>query len=318
MPAAIGRTLRVRMRRHAARHPVAGFLIIVFAIAYPVMGLIALAIHDVIPGAALLDRLPVPPDEVAGLLLTLGALVPAALYVTWAAEGRPGLISLLHRITRWRFGLRWWLVVVVALPSLTVGLGLLLGDSLRPVEPLTVLSDQLPLLLINLVLVNLWEETAWAGVMQTGLEHRHNLFVAAVVTAIPFGLAHWPMAWIEPTATPTSVLFAPLAYIVLGLLVRPLFGLTLRGTGNSLLAVAVTHSIVNRTQNPNGIAADLLDGQGYQLGFVIALLVLTGLLAICLRHRLSPTHRPGLDAVVHDHRSSTAHATAAAAAHGND
>src|SRR5215217_1308180 len=78
------------IRDLVARHPVSAFLIMVFSIAYPVMSLLALAVHGIIPGGALLERLPFPPDEVAGLLLTMCALLPSALFVTWAADGRPG------------------------------------------------------------------------------------------------------------------------------------------------------------------------------------------------------------------------------------
>ena len=87
-----------RVRAFAARHPVAAFLTMVLLIAYPVMGVLVLIVHGVIPGAALLQRLPVGPDELAGLTLTVGALLPSALYVTWAAEGRPGLVRLLRRM----------------------------------------------------------------------------------------------------------------------------------------------------------------------------------------------------------------------------
>jgi hypothetical protein len=38
------------IRAFVARHPVTAFLIMAFAIAYPVMALIALAVHRVIPG----------------------------------------------------------------------------------------------------------------------------------------------------------------------------------------------------------------------------------------------------------------------------
>jgi hypothetical protein len=51
----------LRIRAFVA-HPIAAFLTMVFSIAYPVMTLPILAIHGVIPGAALLQRLPVEPD----------------------------------------------------------------------------------------------------------------------------------------------------------------------------------------------------------------------------------------------------------------
>ena len=86
------------IRGFVAHRPVTAFLIMAFAIAYPVMALIALAVHRVIPGGSLLDRLPVPPDEIAGLMLTMLALLPSALFVTWAADGRTGIVNLFKRV----------------------------------------------------------------------------------------------------------------------------------------------------------------------------------------------------------------------------
>ena len=212
------------LRRFATRHPIAAFLTLFFLIAYPLMSLIALAALGLMPGGGLLARLPVAPDEVAGLVLTMGALFPAALYVTWATEGRSGVKRLIRRTVRWRFGLRWWLVILTALPLLTVAAGLLLGDSLRSVEPVRLLLHQVPLLLVNLLLVNLWEESAWAGFLQTRLERRHNVFTAALLTAVPFGFAHWPLALFDPTVSVGSVLVALPGYLLLGALVRPLLG----------------------------------------------------------------------------------------------
>jgi hypothetical protein len=75
------------IRGFVGRRPIAAFLIMAFAIALPVMSLPALAVHRVIPGGSLLDRLPYPPDEIAALMLTTFA-PSAALLVTWAADGR--------------------------------------------------------------------------------------------------------------------------------------------------------------------------------------------------------------------------------------
>jgi uncharacterized protein len=115
---------RAGIRAFVARRPMTAFLIMAFGIAYPVMGLVAIAVHRVIPGGLLLDRLPFPPDEFAGLMLTMFALLPSALFVTWAADGRPGIAGLFKRIARWRFGIGWWLAVLAGLPVLTVVLTL--------------------------------------------------------------------------------------------------------------------------------------------------------------------------------------------------
>ena len=53
-----------------------------------------LAVHRVIPGGPLLDRLPFPPDEITGLMLTMFALLPSALFVTWAADDQGSSVCL--------------------------------------------------------------------------------------------------------------------------------------------------------------------------------------------------------------------------------
>ena len=286
---------RAGIRAFVTRRRVTAFLILAFAIAYPVMALIALAVHRVIPGGSLLDRLPFPPDEIAGLMLTMFALLPSALFVTWAADGRPGVISLVKRVVRWRFGIGWWLAVLAGLPVLTVIFTLILGGSLESIHPVGLFWDQLRLLLINFILVNLWEETAWAGVVQTRLEHRHNIFVAAALTAVPFGFIHLPLAFLSEI-TIASVLISLAAYILLGLFLRPLVGVVLRGSRDSLLAAGLMHSVFNRTNNDNGIAAALLNGELYRVGVLIAVVVLISALALIAgRRRLSKNYRLELD-----------------------
>jgi len=279
------------------RRPITAFLMMAFGIAYPVMALVALAVHRVIPGGPLLDRLPFPPDEIAGLMLTMLALLPSALFVTWAADGRPGIVSLFRRIARWRFGIGWWLAVLAGLPALTVASTLILGGSLESVDPVGLIWNQLRLLLINFILVNLWEETAWAGVMQTRLERRYNIFAAAALTALPFGFIHLPLAFLGEISV-ASVLISLAAYILLGLFLRPLIGTVLRGCCDSLLAAGLMHSVFNRTNNDNGIAATLLNGELYRLGILIAVVVLIALLALLAgRRRLTKTYRLELDAL---------------------
>jgi hypothetical protein len=83
---------RAGIRAFVGRRPVTEFLIMAFGIAYPVMSLLALAVHRVIAGGPLLDRLPFPPDEIAGLMLTIFALLPSALcdlggrWATWRRQ----------------------------------------------------------------------------------------------------------------------------------------------------------------------------------------------------------------------------------------
>jgi uncharacterized protein len=275
------------VRRLAARRPLTTFLILGLSLAYTLAFVWGLAYHGVIPGGGLADTLHIAPDELAGAA-TLGALFPVALYVTWAANGPEGVRALLRRVFRWRVSLGWWLVVLLGLPTLTVSLALLLGDDLRRVDVTSLIVSQLTLLVVNFVVTNLWEETAWTGVFQTRLEQRHNWAVAAALTAIPFAAAHLPLQFfLGQPVTPGSLAAAFGIYLILGLLVRPLFAVYRRATGDSLLLVALLHSVFNRTANQNGIAATVLDGDARQLATVIAVILLTGVTAVLVRARLS-------------------------------
>jgi membrane protease YdiL (CAAX protease family) len=276
-----------RFRRLAARRPLTAFLLLGLSLGYTLALVWGLAYHGVIPGGGLAGALHIAPDELAGGV-TLLALFPAALYVTWATDGRQGVRTLLRRAFRWRVNPGWWLVVLLGLPTLAVGLAVLLGDDLRPVDVTSLIVGQATFLVINFVVTNLWEETAWTGVFQTRLEERHHWLVAASLTAIPFAAAHLPLQFfLGQPVTPGSLAAAFGLYFFLGLLVRPLFAVYRRATGDSLLLVALLHSVFNRTANQNGIAATLLDGNARMLTMLIAVVVLTVVTGIWVRSRLS-------------------------------
>jgi hypothetical protein len=55
------------------RGPMTAFLVLTFTLAYPLMALPVLAARELIPDGWMV----IAPDEMAGALLTLGALLPA-------------------------------------------------------------------------------------------------------------------------------------------------------------------------------------------------------------------------------------------------
>lgn len=273
------------LRALAARRPIALFLALAFGLVYPGMALVVLAARGIIPGADLPARLGLDMERAASLMLTFLGLLPAALIVTWLEGGQPALRALVRRISLWRFGLVWWLIAVAALPASTVVIALLLGDSIR-VPSLAVLADEAVSAAVALLLINLWEETAWSGFLQTRLERRHSFGVAAVLTAIPFAAMHLPLKLVNGGAF-SELPQAFVLYLILGLLVRPLFGMVRRGAGDSVLAAGLAHTFFNRSNNNDGIAADLLIGSNRQLGALIATVLLTIVVGLVIRRRLS-------------------------------
>ena len=224
-----------RLLRVAARFPLATFLILGFSLAYALAFIWGLAYNGVIPGGGLAAVLNIAPDELTGGAVVL-SLFPAALFATWATSGRVGVRSLFRRAFHWRVNPGWWLTVLLGLPVLTVSLALLMGDQLRSIDVPSFLGSQLMLLLVNFIVINLWEEVAWTGLFQTRLEERHNWLIAAVLTAIPFAAIHLPLQFfLDQPVTVASLAAAFGLYLLLGLLVRPMLAVFRRGTGDSLL-----------------------------------------------------------------------------------
>ena len=286
--------LRLRFAALARRHPVSAFLGLVFAIAYPVMSVPILAEHGVIPDGWMPQLPGLDTERIASVLLVFVALLPAAFLTTWTVDGSAGVRVLVHRMFRWQFGARWWLLVLAGLPTLTLGLALLLGDTFRPVDVMPFVIAQLAGLLVNLVLINMWEETAWSGVVQTRLEQRHGLATAALLTAVPFALIHMPLHFIGNFSI-GSLTTALVTLLIVCAIVRLMLGVFLRGTRDSILAVALVHTLFNRSNNDEGIVAGLLEGDGRKLAGLLAVLVMTAVVAIISRRRLSRAHRLALD-----------------------
>lgn len=284
------------LRGWAARRPVTAFLALLFGLGYPVMALPILAHRGILPGGDLAARVGLDTERAAALLMTLGVMLPVALWVTWAADGREGLRAFVDRMLRWRFGFVWWVVVLAGLPALTLAITLLLGGTLREIgDPGAWALGQLGGLLAGFLIINLWEESSWAGFVQTRLERRHGLALAALLTGIPFAAIHMPLQMIGDFDL-GSLVVGFLVITLFGTMVRLLIGVFLRATQDSLLAVGLLHAVFNRSNNNDGLVASLVDGDARQLGALVATIVLTIAVAAANRRRLDRATRLELDA----------------------
>lgn len=266
------------LRALAARRPLTVFLALVLGIGWPILALPGLAHNGLIPGGDL-------PEEPFALATVLLVLLPAALWVTAATDGRAGVRALLRRTVQWRFGPGWYAAILLGLPVIATALGLLTGGSLREVDwPAVLLNYAVVQVLPAVVIINLWEETAWAGFLQTRLEQRHGLIAAAMLTAVPFALVHVPLLF----AADEPVLAAAGVLLLVAVLHRLLFGLVLRGTAGSVLAVGLLHATFNATNNPeDGLLSRLLAEVDTGWLTPAAAVVLTALLAVVVLRRRS-------------------------------
>ena len=277
-----------------ARHATAVFTLTALLASYAALGLMILVDRGHLPGRSIPSRIGSDMEEASSVVLVLVLLI-TTITVTRMVEGPAGVRMLRARVTRWRVAWRWWLVAVAAVPAVTVALAAALGDSV--VAPSSsALVDEVVAAVVALLLINVAEETSWAGFLQTRLERAHGLLVAAVLTAVPFALVHIPIRVVaREIDSPADVLPQFAVLLVLCIIIRVLLGGVMGGAGNSLLVVAATHTSFNRSNNVDGIAADLLVGQARPLAALGAAIVVAALILIALRGRLGRADRLRLD-----------------------
>jgi uncharacterized protein len=148
---------------------------------------------------------------------------------------------------------------------------------------------QLGSIALAVVVINLWEETVWAGFFQTRLEARFNFVVAAVLTALPFAGVHVPLLLLDDQVSALSVLMGITGLLILGVVVRLLMGVMMRAALDSVLAVGVLHQIFDASNNNGALVDSLLDGADAGNMTELAAVILTVLVAAWLLWR-----RPGV------------------------
>ncbi len=272
-----------RLRGRVARRPLTAFLVLVAVVGWPLMSVPALTAHGVLPGGPL-------PQEPFALGTTLLVMLPAALWVTAVADGRPAVRALLRRAVQWRFGAGWWAAVLLGLPVLTLAVGVAAGRGLQTGDLLATLASGALSVVTAVLLVHLWEETVWAGFFQGRLERRHGFLPAAALTAVPFAAVHLPLSFTGDLA-PARLVLGFCGLLVLGVLMRLLVGATVRGAAGSLLAAGIVHASFNAANNEGSLVDDLLGGGETSLYAVVAAVLFTAgaLLAVRRRHGAGPS-----------------------------
>jgi membrane protease YdiL (CAAX protease family) len=272
------------LRDLTARRPLTVFVALVLGLGWTILSLMVLAARGVIPlGGA--------PPELFILVVNLGVMLPAALWVTSVTDGPSGVRALLTRSRRWRFKPVWWAVVLLALPALTTAAAFLLGGSFRPGNLTGTVVKQLASTLFAVGLIHLWEETVWGGFLQTRLERRHNFFLAAVLAALPFAGVHVPLLLMADPLTPSGVLAGLAGLLALAVVARTMWGVVLRGAADSTLAIGLMHGVFNASNNQGQLLDSVLETASIGTAAMIALVILTVLLVAFNRAKLTRSYR---------------------------
>lgn len=254
------------LKELARRHPLGVFVAVTIGLTWPVQ-LIAL-----VNGWELTPA----------LLLELAFLLGAATLITAWTGGRAGVRRLYAGVVRWRIGWGRFVVLVAAMPAITVLVGLVTGTYRTPPDGWgdLLVSYLFTTMIIGFLLGNTWEETAWGGFLQSRLMARHGLLVGSLLTAVPFVVIHLPLAFEEHGwhGTTWSQAAADWALIILvAPFFRYLLGTLLVDTGGSVLAIALLHASFNGAGKLTAVPG------GWQ--YVPAVIVLTLLVVAYRRWR---------------------------------
>ena len=209
------RTDLSRVRSWMIRHPIATFLVLVYATTTALVFVPrVLTEPGMLPGGA-------TPHGV--LENVLGSAVPAFI-VTALVSGKVGVRDLARRSFRWRVPLRWYLISLLAPPLIfLIAVTILYG--LAPLRALgqnwlQLFTAFLPALAIMILLNNVAEEIGWTGFVFARLQDRHGPLRAALLTTVFFWLFHVPSFYVETRSWAATA--AVLGFLLLPHLGQPL------------------------------------------------------------------------------------------------
>jgi membrane protease YdiL (CAAX protease family) len=214
-------SISARRNNLVRRYPLASFFVLTFGLAW----------------------LPLIPTALGWFPPILVAFGPslAAVIVAALATGRAGLRELLSRITRWRVGLGWYAVALLAsVPCflLIVYVNVLWGAPAPTAAQLGAWAS-LAVLLVGFIINpfgGAWEELGWRGYALPRLQARHSPLIASLILGLLWAAWHLPMFI-------TGLIPWPNALVVIGLTV--VFSWLFNHTSGSVLIAFLFHAALD-------------------------------------------------------------------------
>ncbi len=185
-------------------------------------------------------------SQLAGMLpgAYLGPILSAFL-VTAAADGRPGLRRWVGRLARWRVGWRWYLAVLIGVPTALTVASMVLSDR-NPVLPtVAVFVAYLPGLLLQLVTTGIAEEPGWRDFALPRLQRRFGPLLGTLILGPLWGVWHLPLFLTEWGNWPHLTWEQPAIFVVTCVTFSIIMTWVFNRSGESLPLAMVLHTSVN-------------------------------------------------------------------------
>jgi uncharacterized protein len=185
------------IKRLLARHQILAYFIFAFAGTWMMLLVPVLAQNG-------LGVLPFLVPDIAMLVLfvaaTLAGPTLAAILMTAATGGRPGLRQFFRRYVQVRVGLRWYLLALLGLPLILL-LAACAYFGLAPIQtalaqwPL-LFTAYLPAVLIFMIMPGLAEEPGWRGFALPRLQRQYGPLLGSLILGLLHQVWHLPVFFI--------------------------------------------------------------------------------------------------------------------------
>jgi len=183
------------MKRFIQRHPVAGFFLVVFAIAW--LGSFLVAGPKFFRGEAI-----EPLDAGLMALPMLAAPILSGILMAFIVDGKRGLGDLFIRMRIWRVG-KWYLTLLI-FPFFILVVSLLLSATVSP--------EFTPIFLVEGILMGITagflEETGWMGFAFPRMRRRYGLIRAGIYLGFLHGLWHF-VVWFLMQSSDLGIYWYP-------------------------------------------------------------------------------------------------------------
>lgn len=146
-----------------------------------------------------------------------GVLGPAlaAILVTAARDGRPGVAQLLGKFLDWRVNVGWWLFALLA-PFAVAVVAVTLSNFRTEATAAYALSAALRALPLALLFALPYgpAELGWRGFALPHLQRRFSPLASSLILGVIWAFWHLPMFWVPGAAIPASLDVTPLAVLL--------------------------------------------------------------------------------------------------------
>lgn len=204
------------------------------------------------------------PAEPFLLLLVYGVLLGGAV-VAARRSGPGGVRRLFRGALHWRIGWGNWLLAAGVLPVATIAVAMATGTFVASGDWFAEIGNYLFVTFVfGALILNIFEETAWQGLVQRHLTRSHGPIKAAALTAVPFAAVHLPLGFVGDV-TLSGALVATALLLLLAPAMRYLMGAMDAVSGGSLVAVGVMHASFNASGQ-----LGVVDGDWQPIGALVA------------------------------------------------